>query len=890
MNDATLTGIAAPEPAGEPRAGTPVSIGSGYDLLEEVGRGGMGVVHRALDRGLAREVAVKLLQDRYAPDSAAAARFVEEARITAQLQHPGIPAVYQVGTWDDGRPFLAMKLIKGRTLEELLKDEGPSPTRWLGRFESVCQAVGYAHAHGVIHRDLKPANVMVGAFGEVQVMDWGLAKFLSPATPSDAADAGRASAASDEAPSLRESSASFTQVGSVLGTPAFMPPEQARGAGESVDCRSDVFGLGAVLCALLTGAPPFGGASAQSVWRNAAAGRTEEALGRLDASGADSELIALCKRCLATDPAVRPATATEVATAVAGLRQAADERAEAAERERLAAAVREGEQQKRRKAIIAGGAALIVVLVLGVAGTAVGMVKAHRERAEAKAAEADAQAAEAEARRLGAVAERERGRAAARLGKAVEAIEKAVNRAGTARWARDPALAAERRRVLEDALAFYEGFGEADDPVIRRETAVAYRRIGGAYLLLADYPKAGDYLGRARVLCEGLVADFPDDPRFVADLAEARLFAANEAASAGRAGDALAVYRDAVAAARRAAATAPSDDARQTLVSCLIGYGFFTMQSEPRTAGPLFRDALREVDELLARPECPFATRALAVYAIASVAIFDFNAGRPADGLAKVRRASTLVAETIPDPAAPAHYRDLFDMTDGLLKTMDGMALATAQPARAVAQLRAGAEVFDGLLAVYPNAFQYRSYQIMILNQEVRLLTSLGRTEDAERRRAELMAAADVVLKTSPSTPFVRQMVANQRSFALVHRVQAGEVADLDRRVDDLLATAGRDPNLAGVRYNAACALAQAARSAPPEPRERWAARAVALLTELLDGPFYRGPTNPRHIDTDADLDPVRTRSDFRAFRAELWKRFPPPPAGAPAPRPKPEK
>src|SRR5262249_58121712 len=101
-------------------------------------------------------------------DSAAARRFVGEARITGQLQHPGIPAVYQVGTLPDGRPFLAMKLIEGRTLDRLLREQGPGAGRWLAAFEQVCQAVGYAHAQGVIHRDLKPGNVMVGSFGEVQ--------------------------------------------------------------------------------------------------------------------------------------------------------------------------------------------------------------------------------------------------------------------------------------------------------------------------------------------------------------------------------------------------------------------------------------------------------------------------------------------------------------------------------------------------------------------------------------------------------------------------------------------------------------------------------------------------------------------------------------------------
>src|SRR6516165_5020872 len=173
--------------AAEPTV-TPLSP-PGYELLGEVGRGGMGVVYRARDAALDRDVAVKLLTERYPADSPAAQRFLGEARITGQLQHPGIPAVHQVGALADGRPFLAMKLIKGGTLEALLKQR-PDPAADRGRllavFEAVCQAVGYAHAHRVIHRDLKPANVMVGAFGEVQVMDWGLAKALGEETPAPA--------------------------------------------------------------------------------------------------------------------------------------------------------------------------------------------------------------------------------------------------------------------------------------------------------------------------------------------------------------------------------------------------------------------------------------------------------------------------------------------------------------------------------------------------------------------------------------------------------------------------------------------------------------------------------------------------------------------------------
>src|SRR5262249_3617494 len=162
-------------------AGPPTASPQRYALGAEIARGGMGAVYRATDTAFAREVAVKVLLDKYAPTSGTARRVADEAQITGQLQHPNIPAVHDLGTRADGRPFLAMKLIKGETLDDLLKartDPAADRGRFVAVFEQVCQAVAYAHAHQVLHRDLKPENVMVGAFGEVQVMDWGLAKVL----------------------------------------------------------------------------------------------------------------------------------------------------------------------------------------------------------------------------------------------------------------------------------------------------------------------------------------------------------------------------------------------------------------------------------------------------------------------------------------------------------------------------------------------------------------------------------------------------------------------------------------------------------------------------------------------------------------------------------------
>jgi tetratricopeptide (TPR) repeat protein/tRNA A-37 threonylcarbamoyl transferase component Bud32 len=336
-----------------------------YEILDEIAHGGMGIIYRATDTVLRREVAVKVLQPRLAPTAAAARRFVDEARIAGQLQHPGIPAIHDLGTLPDGRPFLAMKLIKGRTLDMLLKERGPDAPNFLTVFEQVCQAVGYAHAHGVIHRDLKLANVMVGAYGEVQVMDWGLAKVLKlgqrERTEIDP-DAMTATMTQIELP--REDS-DATRAGNVLGTPAYMAPEQAIGAIDQVDARSDVFGLGAVLCAILTGKPPYVGADAESIRQQAARARLEEARARLDTCGAEPGLVALCQRCLSPEKADRPAEAGELALAVAGLRAAAEARARQAELEQTRAETEAREQHKRRRVQLALAAAIILLLVGG---------------------------------------------------------------------------------------------------------------------------------------------------------------------------------------------------------------------------------------------------------------------------------------------------------------------------------------------------------------------------------------------------------------------------------------------------------------------------------------------------------------------------------------------
>ena len=211
-----------------------------YTLLAQVGRGGMGVVYAAEDKNLQRRVALKVL-DAPVSEAELTDRLMREARVLARLEHPGIVPVHDVGTLADGRVFYAMKFVEGRQLDQHLESVTSIPDR-LRIFLRICDAVAFAHAHGILHRDLKPANVMVGPFGEVLVMDWGLAKDLGGrrdrgAQPQDV------SAPTD----AREAISVATSDGKVLGTPGYMSPEQARGQVETLDERSDIFSLGAVL-------------------------------------------------------------------------------------------------------------------------------------------------------------------------------------------------------------------------------------------------------------------------------------------------------------------------------------------------------------------------------------------------------------------------------------------------------------------------------------------------------------------------------------------------------------------------------------------------------------------------------------------------------------------
>ncbi|MBI3830791.1 MAG: protein kinase [Planctomycetes bacterium] len=374
-----------PRPAA-PSFTTPSKLGP-YEILEEIGRGGMGLVLRGRDASLRREVAIKILRPEAQGDDGRRLRFTEEAQVTGQLEHPGIVPVHFLGQDAEGRAFFSMKLVTGLPLDQIVRNwhagdaetlEEYPLTRLLSIFERVCETVGFAHSKGILHRDLKPSNVMIGSHGEVWVLDWGLAKAIKEKDGS-----GTIKSRATEVKSVRQDlGKDLTLDGLTVGTPEYMSPEQA--AGDPLDEGADIFGLGGVLYALLTGHAPIRGKSVEDTVSNAAHGKFTP----LRRTGAGKQLpaalVAITEKCLEKSRKERYRNAKHL---LRDLRAFAAGEAVSALPDTSLDRLRRFARRHRTGVAITGAAAGLLLLTLTIAA----IIVAGKER-EARNAQDEAQA------------------------------------------------------------------------------------------------------------------------------------------------------------------------------------------------------------------------------------------------------------------------------------------------------------------------------------------------------------------------------------------------------------------------------------------------------------------------------------------------------------------
>ncbi len=514
----TLSGVTPPLPPEPEKAGP---AGGRFERQRLHGAGGIGRVWLGRDRLLERDVAIKELRPECASDPEQARRFLDEARITAQLQHPGVVPVYDLLPLPSRQePYYVMRFVQGRTLSAAIAAyharRRAGTARSLERvallqaFVGVCNAVAFAHARGVLHRDLKGDNVVLGDFGEVLVLDWGLAKRLSARGELGAAEDAAAAPAPAGGPGQ-------TLPGQVLGTPYYMAPEQAAGRADEVDCRADVYSLGALLYEILTGRPPFaaagGGAGPPSVAEVLRRVREEAPpRPRRLAPDAPPALEAVCLRALCKDPAGRYATAAELRQEVQ--RWLADEPV-AAYPEPWPARLARWARHNRVKV-----SALLAVLLMGLAGLSLTALLLNHERARTEEA---------------------RARAEHNFRKAHEAVDRYLTQVGETRLLHEPQLQPLRRELLEAARPFYEDFvaQRRDDPASRRDLGQALVKLGRISAQLGQRARAREQFAEARDVFRRLADDFPGTPEYRHGLAQSYHALAVEALDVPGAGPAV---------------------------------------------------------------------------------------------------------------------------------------------------------------------------------------------------------------------------------------------------------------------------------------------------------------------------------------------------------------
>jgi tetratricopeptide (TPR) repeat protein len=850
----------------------------GFELRDEIGHGGMGVVYRARDAALDRDVAVKLLAERYPADSPAAQRFLSEARITGQLQHPGIPAVHQVGSLADGRPFLAMKLIKGSTLDAILKqrtDPAAERGRLLAVFEAVCQAVSYAHAHRVIHRDLKPANVMVGAFGEVQVMDWGLAKVLGEEAPASADTQAAEQTRAWTQISPTPEAGGHTQAGSLVGTPAFIPPEQALGEIAKISERADVFGLGALLAVILTGKPPYVGESFESVRVQAARGKLDDCFARLDACGAEPELIALCKQCLAFEPADRPADAGAVAQAVAAFRAAADERARRAELERVQAEgealARAAEQRQRRRMLLTASGIIALVLLAGLSVSLWQMFRAIAAERQANQANVDLAAKNQELAQQQAEVE-------ARFATAQQAIATFHTGVSEDFLLKNREFTALRTKLLKQAAGFYADLEKLlagkTDAKSRQLLAAGYFQLGELTAQIGDQKEALAVQRKALALRRELAAAPGADVEARLELARSLRAVANLLRTTGDMAGALSAFQEQRDLAAALEAEAPTDAVRMQLAYGHNGIGVVLSQTgKPANALQEYQKALAIRQQLADANPAVTAFQSDLAASHLNIGIVLSQTGKPAEALQEfqeVRAIRQQLADA--NPTVTAFQSDLAYSHLGI----GTMLSQTGKLAEALQEYRKALAIRQELAKANPAVTAFQSdvaqshFGIGVVWSET------GNPAEALQEYQKALAIRQKLADAHPTnTLYINQLgdIYADRGWA---HVRAGDPAEAAGDLRRALALWGKEKATDGeTLFERGRALALLAGLAADGKSGVIAAEAAAFADQAvaaLRDAFQAGWSQYDELK-EPDFDPLRKRADFQKLLVELETR-----------------
>jgi serine/threonine-protein kinase len=858
--------------------------GQRFRVLRPHARGGLGAVFVALDTELHREVALKQILDNHADDPVSRQRFLLEAEVTGGLEHPGIVPVYGLGTYGDGRPYYAMRFIRGDSLKEAIEhfhaDEAlkKAPGRrslelskLLRRFLDVCNAIDYAHSRGVLHRDIKPANVILGRHGETLVVDWGLAKTI-----------GRSDPDSNErtlVPSTGSGSVE-TLPGSALGTPAYMSPEQAEGDLDRLGPRSDVYSLGATLYCLLTGKPPREGDVADVL---RAVQKGDFPPPRQIDSSIERPLEAVCLNAMSLKPEHRYATPKALAEEIE--RWLAGEPVSAWPEPWTARARR---RLTRHRTMVAATAAAVVVAMAGLA--AVLVVQADNNRRlvtsneQLQAAVFREQSAVRQVqtamdreidtnRRLSIANAREqkaRQQVEDQFALAMDAVENATRAAGDNALL-DPALERFHRGNLEKALGFYKRLRASleeravEGPKTRGDLAMAYHRMAAISGRLGAHDEARNAFRRAIELREGLVRDEPRDDQRRRDLADSYAESGRSLCKTGRSTEALGAYRRAIELWEQLTRESPGTNASVGLARTLYLLGFCHIHAQRRDeALKVFGRAL-EIRERLTHdhPEVPQYRVDLA-HTLRIIGGRYFYSGRPAESLEAFRKAQALLERQI--EADPADLDSRSELAV-IINNMGIRQMERGQPDQALPLFRRNLSIHQELVKADPTNALYRQMLAHAHGNVGTAQLRSARFDEALQSCREALPLYEALALAYPGQTgfqddqiWIHALLANARVATGRTSEARAELREAERRLGQVPVPAPDTlVSLAG-----GYAMMSAAVGA--DEGQAYADQAMATLRRAVAA----GWRDANDVHSDRSFVPLRSRADFRELEMDL--------------------